>query len=552
MFRGILFFTLAASFLTPVDVRASQFTKVAIAGDAAPGTQADVVFSTFGEPTINASGHVAFAATLQGPGISDSINVSGIWVGPSDQLQLVARSGDPAVGVGAGNDFLRFRNPFLNDRGDLGFAGTYAGPTTSATNNDAIWTTTPGLLTLVARESGGTELAPDVIFSEFNFTNTLAPPIDLRFDSLGRVAFQSRIEGPGIVNRNGIWSNLSGLLAPLIREGDPAPGSDATAIFDSFTTLALGDNGHVVFKGILDSSSISSNDGNGLWLIDGGTLQAIAIDGTPAPGTEPGVVYSDFDFDTPITINTNGWFAFAGIVKNNVESSRNSAIWSGQAGSIALIAREGDQAPGTPSGVVFDDLRFGNNTLVINGNNKIAVTAELMGSGVTSDNDTGIWIQNNSALELVVREGEQVPGLGPNSHWGGFSGPKMNINDNIVFTAFLRGDVTSKNDRGIWFYDGSTILQIVREGEMFDVNAGIGEADLREITKVTLTNTTGSGGEDAMQSSFNDSDQVAFILEFKDGSQGIFMATVPEPSTLLLTILLSMFVLRGHRTKIDA
>ena len=43
----------------------------------------------------------------------------------------------------------------------------------------------------------------------------------------------------------------------------------------------------------------------------------------------------------------------ASLTGSGVDSTNNAGIWSEGSGSLALVARSGSQAPGTPSGVNF-------------------------------------------------------------------------------------------------------------------------------------------------------------------------------------------------------
>jgi hypothetical protein len=89
----------------------------------APGTGPDVIFATFSECAINALGRCVFRAQLMGPGIHDS-NDSGIWFGAPGALAKIFREGDPAPVPG--EDFVfgdAASHPLaLNDRGEVLFS----------------------------------------------------------------------------------------------------------------------------------------------------------------------------------------------------------------------------------------------------------------------------------------------------------------------------------------------------------------------------------------------------------------------------------------------
>ncbi|HEV8608254.1 MAG TPA: choice-of-anchor tandem repeat NxxGxxAF-containing protein [Tepidisphaeraceae bacterium] len=88
---------------------------VAHSGDAAPGTNSTFhdIHGGWNTPRINDNGQVIFVSTLND-------GTRGIWSGKAGQLQLVARTEDPAPGLsGATYDF--FFDLGLNARGDIAF-----------------------------------------------------------------------------------------------------------------------------------------------------------------------------------------------------------------------------------------------------------------------------------------------------------------------------------------------------------------------------------------------------------------------------------------------
>ncbi|MEM7625611.1 MAG: hypothetical protein AAF333_08285 [Planctomycetota bacterium] len=70
--------------------------------------------------------------------------------------------------------------------------------------------------------------------------------------------------------------------------------------------------------------------------------------------------------------------------------------------------------------------------------------------------------------------------------------------------------------------------------------------DARTIKSVLLANTA-TGGEDGRATVFNDPGQLVFTLRFTDGSDGVFVATIPEPTSAAaaaLVLLTGLFSLR--------
>ena len=85
------------------------------------------------------------------------------------------------------------------------------------------------------------------------------------------------------------------------------------------------------------------------------TLRTVAFSGTLAPGTPEGVLFSSFGRPA---LNNAGQTAFVGsLTGTEVDRAFDSGIWSEGGGSgLALVAREGNEAPGTPEGVHFRSL----------------------------------------------------------------------------------------------------------------------------------------------------------------------------------------------------
>jgi hypothetical protein len=172
-------------------------------------------------------------------------------------------------------------------------------------------------------------------------------------------------------------------------------------------------------------------------------------------------------------LNGAGQTAFFGrLTGTGVDSTNDSGIWSEGGGSgLALVAREGDAAPGTAYGVNFSSFDF--SFPVLNGAGQTAFRGFLTGSGVDSSNNTGLWATD------------------------------------------LNGD----------------LQLIVRAGDLFDVNDDPLIEVLRTVSLVGFFG--GIGGEDGRGTGFNDAGQLAFRLGFTDGSQGIFVANLNGASGLL-------------------
>jgi hypothetical protein len=223
--------------------------------------------------------------------------------------------------------------------------------------------------------------------------------------------------------------------------------------------------------------------------------------------------------------NNSGETAFnAALLGDGVDSSNDGGIWSDTGGPLALVAREGMHAPGTPEGLTF--LYLGNPKL--NDAGKIAFQGELTGNGIdySSTNRTGIWTSVSGRLELVARAGDPVPGM-PGLYFKDIRDTiALNNAGQIAFAGDVTGTGVDESNRWvIWATDVNGGLHaVVRLGDVLEVAPG----DFRTISTVDFT-TLGRG--------FNNCGQLAFWTIFTDGSYGVFVSdlvAVPEPIPLTL------------------
>jgi hypothetical protein len=508
----------------PMIAHAATLRTVALSGQQAPGTPDGVNFSmpisSTVHPVLNDAGQTAFKATLTGSGV-DSTNNFGIWSEGSGSLALVAREGDHAPGTPSGVNFSIFDGPVLNDAGQTAFKARLTGSGvdgTNYTNRRAIW----------LEDSGSLALVPGSLGVE----GTLPTPA---LNDAGQVALIGACGGSGGIC---IWSGDSGSPTLVVRLSEYP--------FNTLYSPALNDAGRIAFI---------AGSGNSIWSDRSGSLTLVARGGDQAPGTPNGVVFDYIAFyqqQTP-ELNDAGQTAFtAEVTGSGVDYFTNRwGIWSEGSGSLALVARYGDHAPGTPSGVNFGNGLNAPFEPVLNNAGQVAFKSFLTGSGVDSTNDSGIWSDVSGSLALVAREGDHAPGM-PNGVvfadriGAGFDfAVELNDAGQIAFQAKLT-DGTNSFGIGIWATDRAGALQLIaRTGDLLEVAPG----DFRTIGGLLFGLYEPTGNSDGRGSGFNNSGQLAFWASFTDGTSGIFVSNrvaVPEPSTLLLgaITLLGLFASR--------
>jgi hypothetical protein len=206
-------------------------------------------YSSFSEPVINSSGHVAFAAELALIGDVTAANSRGVWLHDGVNGDAIVRSGSPAPGIAAGL-FSSFAAPLLNDADQLLVAATLAESVGGVTpqNSQGLWVVESGGGTLLART--GSMNVPDVPGASFTSFGSLA------FNELGVAAVQANLSNVAPGADQGLWLlNAEGGGTLVARTGDVV-GSRTIASLE-FTggsgggdgrQRALNSSGQLVYK----------------------------------------------------------------------------------------------------------------------------------------------------------------------------------------------------------------------------------------------------------------------------------------------------------------
>jgi hypothetical protein len=193
-------------------------------------------------------------------------------------------------------------------------------------------------------------------------------------------------------------------------------------------------------------------------------IRVIALTGQAAPGTPPGVNFSSFGsaaFDGAPAIGADSTFSFAGIL-----SDGTAGFWVGRGPRLGLLTRSGTHAPGTEPGVVFSqhsaEILLVTPPVLVPGHAILRNT--LSGPGVGFDNDEGLWHSSGTGLALVVREGTPAPGL-PGVRLSRLTLSAVDDAGRSIVSCFLAGAVVAGNDESIWRASPDTSLELLaREG----------------------------------------------------------------------------------------
>jgi hypothetical protein len=249
-------------------------------GDDAPGTGGGRFTAITTGPSINDEGYLAFAAnTFKFGGSPD--NKSGIWSGPTNDLQPVHLFGAPVPGLPG----VTFDNPYANQPVKLGvgrtvcFFSVLAGTGVTTANNIGLFigtsTNDVRLLARVGTQAPG--LPPGVVFNSLLGDN-------VAIFGTNRVAVRTGISGPGVtggVNDNGLWiTDDQGNLQLVGRSnGDPVHTDIGDVILGASTIVQHGTG--------RDGLTSSGNRRDQLAIFDSSVAGASRVylltAGTPAP-----------------------------------------------------------------------------------------------------------------------------------------------------------------------------------------------------------------------------------------------------------------------------
>jgi hypothetical protein len=291
----------------------------------------------------------------------------------------------------------------------------------------------------------------------------------------GRVYFYTTLTGGS--STAGLFVGPSGALQTVALQGSPAPaGGNFT---NSFSDLRQNGAGQVAFSCSLAGGAAAQ----GLYFGLPGTLQTVALSGTPAPGGAG--TYSD-GFSSPL-LTDSGRLLFS---VNLTGGASTRGLFTGTIGSIQAVALQGSPAPagGNYTGIFRSAL---------NTNGQVAYYAEMTGGSASN----GMFFGTPGSLQTVALSGLPAP-AGGNYSFLGF--PALNNAGQMAFLSFLTGGASTS---GIY--------------------SGLPGA----LQTVALNGTPApAGGNFSSLSSavvLNGSGQVAFLADLTGGSStsGIFAGT---------------------------
>lgn len=424
---------------------------------------------------------------------------------PPNNLRVVAATGQPVPGVtgavfgGSGS----FDGVVVDGGGTIAFRGRFTGGGASALDDRALFQGSSAVdLQLVVR---GGDPAPGIPGATLSSSSSQGLGPAVRTGENGSLMFGSALSGPGVTPADdaALFGGLlaTGSLLPLVRKGDPAPGTAGASLGAPFQDLSLSatatdGSGGILFQSPTVGGDTTAANDAGWFAGHPGALALVQRRGDVVLG---GAVVESLGASAQG--NVHGQVLHQCVLSQTLGATPATPandvavfVWSPGIGD-ALLAREGDPAPGT-AGATFNNPsntwtpQTGLSTFNIFA--QTVMVAELSnGDTVPGVNDVGLFTGDPGLFRLTARRGDPAPGT--TSAFRGFVANTAALNDyrrctntgvagscpEIAFTGLLAGSgTTTGNDSGIWLGSLAGLSLVVREGDPAPGTAGAVFADL--------------------------------------------------------------------------
>ncbi len=480
-----------------------------------PRIPAGAVWAGFGSPVINGGGYVAFLGKWTSPGGKGA----GIFSDDTEGTpRLEVKVGDPVPDV-PGAVWRTLSDPVYAYPGNVAWIGKISGPGITSANDTVVGTTVWSLGTLLREGQSLPVVGGARIKSVRNIAiNGAFGYVKVFMD----VALNAGSGAPATTTANDravlIWTHEDG-FAVVFREGDRI--GEGTETIRSYVCLDSIPRSPGHGRGIANYGAVSR------WTTSSGRQIAVGPDGRFIAETDgslfntmPGAVWSKVGIPS-LELNTAALGALKGTLKTGLAGVRaenaTGIFFVDDAGGLP-IARTSQAAPGI-GGATFSSFLdpVGGGGF---GDGKAAFIATVRGSGVTSADNTGIWLGGRTPLRLIAREGAQPPGAPAGAKWKAFTSLAMPRSIGPIFTATLQqgvGGISSADDTALYGVGSdATLFELLREGQTLDGKV------VQRFT--VLAATLGSQGTTRH---FTSDGRIIARVEFTDHSSALVALFVP-------------------------
>ncbi len=488
-----------------------EIITMARPGDPVEGLPGITLASAGGGATINDAGQILTASLLAGPGVTNGNNRVVMFVDRTGHDVLV-RQGEAVPGAPgrvywtASINTLGVQNLVLTPGGGVVYQADVlfnssvasAGISIDPTGNDTA-------LIYVGGPAPGITPAANV--------SVLYLPNSGIGNGLG--VFLANVPGVGRT----LFTGDAGFFDSWFSTGDPAPIGPPGATFLTLDDGSLQANqfGRVAFMTVLSGGGLSTSNRTFIAAGPPDQLVPVAQTGTSAPDIAS-TTYSSFDPDM-IVINNNDVVAFTTDVSGPVT---DEAIMLGTFDHVRLFLKDGDPAPGLP-GLTLNNL--GSARLELNDNNELMFNASLVGPGVTTSNDSALFVGGVGDVRPIVREGDPGPSGGTFPQIAGNGFYAFNDRAQVVFETTIDGSRSMMATS-----PSGALVELARAGTVFMSDDGFvgGIGALASWGNNFVASTTGRGRPTVL----NNNGEFVLTINFAGSTgNGLFRFTINDPCT---------------------
>jgi hypothetical protein len=490
-------------------------------GDLAPGLLLGERFGGGPGPNpgaIDDSGRVLFRAQLvtsAGAGYpsAQSYLSRGYFLGDSrGNLVKVFRGGDPEPSGTIPGATLQTAfggvpftgTPRIASNGLMMFGTTIwdvAGNTITTADDSVLYAGTVGNWQILAREGS---VAPGCGGATYSTDFGGMAHAGTAINGAGQFVFQSTLAGPGVVPANDTawFTGTIGNTQLMLRKGDLAPGGEQVSAIGS--SAQMNASGQVLIEVTFlqgsGSTPVTAQNDKALWVYTPGlgVFSEILREGQPSP-------IAGLNYASP-SLSGLSIFNAAG----QVIVGMSGELYVVSASNASSVLASNHAAPGV-AGANFTTVSTFN--MCLTDGATLAFQSGIGGAGITTANDSGLWIGTPGNLVLVAREGDVAPGSGGQT-FGNFGGGNLFLNaaGQLLFANALSGGA---NAQSIYAWDPALGLQpVLFPNDSVEVQPGVFR------TLVSVASGPFSSGASRPLGFANDG-TATFKPSFSDGSNAV-------------------------------
>jgi hypothetical protein len=269
-------------------------------------------------------------------------------------------------------------------------------------------------------------------------------------NSKGTTAFIGTYSDP---DGKGLFLIENGKMRLVARSGQKIPTGEDRVFSEHYYPSRLNERGELAWFSRIGS------DGGGIFVLHDGKIEAIALQGKPAPvkfkdekGVEKSANFIGFGNRAP-AINDRGDVVFAAFF-DGLAFGRG-LFMKPVDGELRLIARSGDTF--TNGGATFKDFTFP----AINNRGEIVFIGSYGAAESLVGRDRGVFVKRGKTIEPVALIEQKLPGGKPEEVLNQFTWPVNNDRGEVFFYGQLKNA-----DVGIFRWDATKGLRaVVRRGD---------------------------------------------------------------------------------------